>query len=61
MSSRLYDELRNKRDIAYAIGSAYISERDYSFFVVYANTEKKNLKTAEKIINNELKLDNLTE
>ncbi|UCD04004.1 MAG: insulinase family protein [Candidatus Woesearchaeota archaeon] len=61
MSGRLFDEIRNKRGLAYDVGSAYISERDYAYFTVYANVQKKNIQKVKDLINKELKLRNLTE
>jgi len=44
MSSRLFQEIREKRGMAYAVYSTSSPFRDFGIFYVYAGTEKKNLK-----------------
>jgi len=49
-SGRLFDEIRNKRGLAYEVGVQHESAVDYGFFAVYLNTDKKNINKIKKII-----------
>jgi predicted Zn-dependent peptidase len=50
MSSRLFSEIREKRNLAYAVkGSANIN-RDFSYNLVYVGTTKENVEKVKKII-----------
>lgn len=62
MSSKLFQEIREKRNLAYAIkGSANVGKR-YGYSYVYAGTKKENIEIIKKIILEEFdKLKNLTE
>jgi predicted Zn-dependent peptidase len=55
MSSRLFQEVREKRGLAYAIKSIVEQERDYGHCIVYAGVEKKNLKKTKEIVLKEIK------
>lgn len=48
MSSRLFQEVREKRGLAYAVYATSSPFRDFGVSYVYAGTEKKNL---EQVIN----------
>lgn len=48
-SSWLFDELRNKRGISYMVGAHYEPRTDCGPFVLYAGTDKKNLKEVKKV------------
>lgn len=62
MSGRLFDEISNKKGLAYSIGCGYVSGREYGSFVIYANVKKKNLQKVESLILKELQnLDNISE
>ena len=52
-SGRLFDEIRNKRGLAYEVGAQHESGIDYGFFAVYLNTDKKNINKIKKITLNE--------
>lgn len=56
-SGRLFNEIRAKRGLAYDIGVYYDISKDYGYFSVYADTNKKNLERIIKIIVKEI--DNL--
>lgn len=49
-SGRMFDEIRNKRGLAYEVGVQHESAIDYGFFAVYLNTDKKNINKIKKII-----------
>jgi len=49
-SGRMFDEIRNKRGLAYEVGVQHESAADYGFFAVYLNTDKKNINKIKKII-----------
>lgn len=55
MSSVLFQEVREKRGLAYAISSELEQEKDYGYCVVYAGIEKKNVKEVEEIVLKEIK------
>ncbi len=55
MSSRLFQEVREKRSLAYNVGSMLEQEKDYGHCLVYAGVEKNNLKKARAIIIREIK------
>lgn len=55
MSSRLFQEVREKRGWAYTISSFLEQEKDYGHCIVYAGIEKKNLKKVKLIILKEIK------
>ena len=50
MSSRLFQEVREKRGLAYAVYSTPDSFRDLGIFYIYAGTEMKNLKQVIELI-----------
>jgi len=54
MSSRLFDEVREKKGLAYEIGSRIMRYNDTGAFVVYAGIEHKNLLKAMNVISKEL-------
>jgi zinc protease len=47
MAGRLFTELRDRRGLAYSLGSIYPSRRDTSFLVLYMGTAPDNLARAE--------------
>ncbi|MBI2652592.1 insulinase family protein, partial [Candidatus Woesearchaeota archaeon] len=49
-SGWMFDEIRNKRGLAYQVGVNNENESDYGFFAVYAGLDKKNVKKAKDII-----------
>ncbi|MFH2027687.1 MAG: pitrilysin family protein [Nanoarchaeota archaeon] len=60
-SGRIFDEIRNKRGLAYEVGVYHEPDNDYGFFAVYLNTHKKNISKSVKIILDEFKkLEDLT-
>ncbi|MDR2957571.1 MAG: insulinase family protein, partial [Coriobacteriales bacterium] len=54
MSSRLFQEIREKRGLAYAVFSTTISYVDTGNFVVYVGTRPENLAETVEIIQSEL-------
>jgi len=54
MSSRLFDEVREKRGLAYEIGSQIIRFTDTGAFVIYSGIEHRNLLEVIKIIFDQL-------
>jgi predicted Zn-dependent peptidase len=55
MSSRLFQEVREKRGLAYALKCFLEQERDYGHCLIYAGVEKKNIKKTIEVIKNEIK------
>lgn len=55
MSSRLFQEVREKRGLAYTVKSMVEQERDYGLCLIYAGVEKPNLKKAKELILKEIK------
>lgn len=49
-SSRLFDEIRAKRGLAYSLGVVHDPETDYGWMAVYVGTDKKNIETIKEII-----------
>jgi len=49
-SGWLFEEIRNKHGLAYEVGSNHEASKDYGFFAVYTNTDKKNIRKIQKII-----------
>lgn len=49
-SGWMFDEIRNKRGLAYQVGVNNEHESDYGFFAVYTNLDKKNIEKAKDII-----------
>jgi len=50
MSSRLFSEIREKRNLVYTIHSAMDASRHFSFMYVYAGTSKNNIEKVKKLI-----------
>lgn len=62
ISSRLADEIRTKRGLAYQVSSEMVSSKNLGYFAVFLSTDKKNIPEVKKIILNEFdKLQSLTE
>ncbi|MBW2989270.1 insulinase family protein [Candidatus Woesearchaeota archaeon] len=61
-SGKMFDEIRNKRGLAYEVGVHHDPSSDYGFFVVYLNTDKKNISKVTRLILREFgRLKSLTE
>jgi predicted Zn-dependent peptidase len=54
MSSRLFQEVREKRGLCYAIGSYTASYREAGMFAVYAGTSPKNARIVRDLVHEEL-------
>ncbi|MGD9677167.1 MAG: M16 family metallopeptidase [Vulcanibacillus sp.] len=54
MSSRLFQEIREKRGLAYSVFSYHSSYRDTGLFTIYAGTAPKQVNEVVDIINNTL-------
>lgn len=61
MSSRLFEEIRVKRGLAYNVGAEYEADTDYGIFAAYLSTDKQHLETAKEIVLKEYQLNNLTD
>lgn len=62
MSSRLWQEIREKRSLVYAIHSANKFISDTGYFIIYSGIKKENIPRARKIILEEIKkLKNISE
>ena len=61
-SGWMFDEIRNKRGLAYQVGVNHDHESDYGTFAVYTGLEKKNIEKAKRIMMSQFKrLQNLAE
>ncbi|MBW2979945.1 insulinase family protein [Candidatus Woesearchaeota archaeon] len=54
-SGKIFDEIRNKRGLAYDVGVHFEPALDYGYFAVHVNTDKKNINKCVKIILEEFK------
>lgn len=62
MSSRLFAEIREKRNLAYAVKGGCNIDRDFGFNSIFVGTTKENVEKVRKIIIDEFKkLKNLDE
>jgi predicted Zn-dependent peptidase len=55
MSSRLFQEIREKRNMAYAIKGESEISRDFAHSLIYVGTSKQNVEKVKKIILDEFK------
>jgi len=55
MSSRLFTEIREKRNLAYAIKGHTNINQKFAYNVIYVGTEKKNIEKIKKLILKEFK------
>ena len=60
-SSRLFEEIRTKRGIAYMVGCLYDASYSFGAFASYVSTEKKNLEEAKKVLREAFHLKDLTD
>ncbi|PLW79711.1 hypothetical protein C0585_06300 [Candidatus Woesearchaeota archaeon] len=61
-SGWIFDEVRNKRGLAYDVGAYLDTSVDYGFFGVYINCHKKNFEKVKKLIFEQFeRLQGLTE
>jgi predicted Zn-dependent peptidase len=49
-SGWIFDEIRNKRGLAYQVGVSDDNESDYGTFAVYTSLDRKNIEKAKEII-----------
>ena len=59
-SSRLFNEIRTRRGLAYAVGAVCESCYSYGHFAVSVITNKKNISRVRRVILEQLQLPNLT-
>jgi len=50
MSSRLFTEIREKRNLAYAVKGDSIISKDYAYNLIYVGTTKENVEIVKKLI-----------
>jgi predicted Zn-dependent peptidase len=55
MSSRLFDEIREKRNLAYAVKGDSSVNKKYSYNIIYVGTTKENVDKVKEIILEEFK------
>jgi len=55
MSSRLWQEIREKRGLAYAVKGELEQDKNYGYEVIYAGTVKEKIKEVKQIILKEIK------
>jgi len=62
MSSRLFQEIREKRNLAYAVKGDYVGGKEYGYNFIFVGTSVENVdKVKELIISEFKKIENLTE
>lgn len=62
ISSKLANEIRTKRGLAYQVSTDCLTSKNFGYFSVFLSTDKKNIPEIKKIIINEFnKLQELTE
>ena len=59
MSSRLFQEIREKKGLCYAIKSHLEQSKDYSYEIIYSGTTKDKVQEIKKIILKEIKKINV--
>jgi len=52
-SGRIFDELRNKRGLAYEVGVHHDANTDFGFFAVFVNADKAKLKLIQSLVHGE--------
>ena len=55
MSSRLFQEIREKRGLAYAVKGTFDIGKDYGYCIIYVGTMKDKIKMVKEIILKEIK------
>lgn len=55
MSSRLFQEIREKRGLCYAIKTNLEQSKDYSYEIIYSGTTKEKIKEIKSIVLREIK------
>lgn len=55
MSSRLFQEIREKRGLCYAVKSNLEQSKDYSYMVVYVGTVKEKIKLVQELVLKEIR------
>jgi len=55
MSSRLWIEIREKRNLAYGVRAGMTSHKDFSYLYIYVGTKKENVEDVKNLILQELK------
>ena len=53
LSSRLFIEIREKRNLAYSINGGEARTKDYAYNYIYVGTQKENVEKVKKLILNE--------
>tara|TARA_Y100000296_G_scaffold84251_1_gene117076 strand:+ start:1405 stop:2604 length:1200 start_codon:yes stop_codon:yes gene_type:complete len=63
MSSRLFQEIREKRNLAYSVRGDFDINKDFAYNIIYVGTTKENIEKVKKLILEEFKdiAKNLTE
>ena len=54
MSSRLFQEIREKKGLCYAIKSHLEQSRDYSYLMIYSGTMKNKVKEVKELVIKEI-------
>ncbi|MBD3164932.1 hypothetical protein GF323_07070 [Candidatus Woesearchaeota archaeon] len=61
-SGKIFDEIRNKRGLAYEVGVQHECSTDFGYFAIYLSSDRENLMLIKKLILDEIsRLDSLTE
>lgn len=59
-SARLFNEIRTKRGLGYAVGAQYSANLGFGYFASFVSADKKNIPICREILLNEFKLTGLT-
>ncbi len=60
-SSRLFNEIRTKRGLAYIIGAVYEATKNFGLFVIYFSADNEKVKQILKVIFEQLRLNSLAQ
>lgn len=55
MSSRLFQEVREKRGLCYAVKTSLEQSKDYSYEIIYVGTVKEKIKEVKRVVLKEIK------
>jgi predicted Zn-dependent peptidase len=54
-SGRIFTQLREKRGLAYDVGTHHVSDIDFGYFALFCSVDKKNVPIVQKVVKEELK------
>jgi predicted Zn-dependent peptidase len=54
-SGWMFDEIRNKKGLAYEVGTQHVAEKEQGYFATYVSVDKKNSEQVKKVILEQIK------